>query len=502
MTVPPPPPPPPSSPAPAGTHRVRLGIITAAVALVLVLVFTLLTVLYLRKDPLPEGMLTATYPTAPQQSWRTGPEDAGGTAFEKPNFRVGGDSPIGYIDGGDVIVVQMPGGRESLVGIDSATGDVRWRSGPAGGQEPSGCSEPLFGDRIACLSYPPGTNYPRFTFIALDDGRVLSSVDTTVMYDGVMQAGETLVFAGRDESGRVLMTGGTEQEPARFWSITGPTHGGTRKVLASARNIAVYQDISVTGGFTLAVDGSGRVLASEQQGYSTLLPNDSVAVYDPEADSSVVVAADGTTRYAVDGFLHVPDTNVPGEAPHLAFTEDSGYDLESGTRVWRISLESSGSTKPRVTAQVGAVALYTTLDSTVAVSALDGTILWQLDERLGYYTETDGTHLITTADERIVAYRLVDGTKVWDMPAQDDSGFGIMVGRSGGRLLLITDEVTGYEPTGDAAQTPSADLPESPEYDDATDSDDECPRVQSVSLDFPDAGVGSVTIRTRTGCIE
>jgi hypothetical protein len=72
-----------------------------------------------------------------------------------------------------------------------------------------------------------------------------------------------------------------------------------------------------------------------------------------------------------------------------------------------------------------------------------------------------------------VAYRLVDGTKVWDMPAQDDSGFGIMVGRSGGRLLLITDEVTGYEPTGDAAQTPSADLPESPEYDDATDSDDE-----------------------------
>lgn len=449
---------------------------------------------------LPVGMLVEQFPTVPTTAWVVQPQDLGGTTFMTPQVPIGGDLSTGYIDGGEVMIVGVggtPSGPE-VVAVDRADGRIRWRHDLG-----LGCSEVLFGDRIACVEGVPGDK--RVTFLDIDDGTVLSETAPDV-YTRVDQAGRTLVYSGVDDRERLHIAGGSSERADEYWTVEPQPFGGTRFFTESDGTTAAVQDYSSSGGTTFVVREDGTFVTDGVKGYSTFAPDGSALIISGSPAGTRVVPVDGRAEFDIPGIVSLPTLMVPGSSRSVLVAGSDGYDATTGEYLWTSAALDETTT---IAAVVANVAMANTADGSIALDTRDGVELWESDLSIdSYRSSTDGRRLFQQGPRGLTALDIATGDIVWENlegapprePTTDDAvapDYEISaVGLTDTLVYSTSTYIKGYRSTGQASETPG-DI----EFDRAAapvgPSAPECPVVTTSVVDV---GVNPVTLVTTRQC--
>ncbi|MCE5291706.1 MAG: PQQ-binding-like beta-propeller repeat protein [Nocardiaceae bacterium] len=453
MTFPPPPPPPQHTRGSAWKWWIGGVVFVLVAALVVGGVYWRLSRAPVERS---SDQLERSFPTAPVAGWTLRATDIrAGSVFRALNMAGNQYFSPGFIDLGDVLVTSISDdmragsgsrGPRELIGVDSKTGELRWRTALEGSLN---CATEAINGLLACTG-----NRTIQTFRISNGERVQSVPANNV---GVVEAHDGALYSyGYDhEAGTLVLSRGTVTDPASDWRTEFQRARAT--CVGSGDSLEfriddglVYFSNGVVSAAASAADG--RNLLPVDVGWIKVLPGQGYSGNECRSGglstSVVVVDHNGAVTRTFDAdygpqvLALRPDPDRP-----VAVGKDV-IDLHSGKRLWSIGANS------RFELMVGHVVLVRSVDATgraekrVSAHSLDtGALLWTADVPSTYSALTDGERLIIPdwstsqgSTMRVVAVNLTTGETDWT------ARMGIPAKARDGMAAVTPQELTYYPP--------------------------------------------------------
>ncbi len=463
---------------PGAPGRRKWALIAGAATLVVALtVGTVAVVSWLSKDDLqsvarPEGMLPATYPTAPKIEWSIEAEDltAGAEpAFVTPLYGAAYYGSTGAIVVGNHVIIQAVPDRSSpedaqRISISQSDGRVEWAT-PSNASD--GCAGDLFGDVLACKNSENYGRTSQLEFIDINTGAVRSTASVPFYLNMLASDGKNLYTAGYREPEGLVVAKGTAADPTSGWQVSIP--GGACESHGSGDSY----DLRVREGIVYGFQGGGEYIALHASDGSPIFdhPVSEVSVLggptvtarrciaNGDLDNWPTEVADGagTLLFTTDERLVDPPLDVRVSPPSVLVTASGvGLDAKTGERLWR---QKRWPTNSLMTAVIGDTLLYEdgVADALHAGALVDGSELWnESPAAVGSDAFTDGRNLISASKAEIRARSLTDGQMLWStfIPKVSDNDFLVLKATDRGLLFVTGTQIGMYRPTGPPAPVP------------------------------------------------
>lgn len=459
MTFPPPPAPPQHTRGSAWKWWTGGVVLVLVAALVVGGVYWLLSRSQVERSA---DQLEKSYPTAPVAGWTLKAADirAGGV-FRGLNMAGSLYWVPGFIDLGDVLVTSVSddmrtgassGGQRDLIGVDSKSGELRWRT-PFEGR--LNCATEAIDGLLACTG---GSTIQTFR---ISNGERVHSVPANGISYVEARAGALYSFGYDHEAGALVLSRGTVTDPKSDWRTEFRRPGAS--CVGSGDSVEfriddgiVYFSNGIASAAASAADG--RNLLPVDVGWIKVLPGQGYfgneCRGDAQSNSVVVVDHNGVVTRTV-GANYGPQVLALAPDPDRPVAAGTDVtDLHSGKRLWSIGADS------RFEMMVGDVVLARRVDSSgrsapraSAYSLYTGALLWTADLPSTYSALTDGERLIIPdwsasdgSKMRVVAVNLATGKLDWT------ARMGSPAKARDGMASVTPQELTYYPPTGPARQ--------------------------------------------------
>ncbi|CAM3824168.1 PQQ-binding-like beta-propeller repeat protein [Smaragdicoccus niigatensis] len=403
----------------------------------------------------PADQLEKSYPTAPVAGWTLRAADLRtGGVFRALNMAGNQYYAPGFIDLGDILVTSVSDGMQSgtkprgpreLIGVDSKTGELRWRTPLEGSLN---CATEAIDGLLACT----GNNTIQ-TF-RISNGERVQSVPANGIGVVEAHAGALYSYGYDHEAGTLVLSRGTVTDPKSDWrtEFQRPTEtcvGSGDSMEFRVEDGIVYFSNGLASAAASAADG--RNLLPANVGWIKVLPGQGYSGNECRdggpSRSVVVVDHNGVVVRTVDAdygprlLALMPDPDRP-----VALGKDV-INLRSGKRLWSIGADS------RFELMVGKVVLVRSVDergtagTRVSAHSLDtGELLWTANlPKSTYSALTDGERLIipdsyTSDTSRVVAVNLTSGDIDWT------ARMGNPAKARDGMASMTPQELTYYPP--------------------------------------------------------
>ncbi|GGG17505.1 hypothetical protein GCM10007304_34510 [Rhodococcoides trifolii] len=371
--------------------------------------------------------------------WTADAEQIYGRDFAQFRSPVGGseydsdDLGVVEVDGTIVTLIGLPNPRSYqldsaiLVGIDSATGDVRWKS-PAEGL--GGCAyEPVDGD-IVCYSGLADIEPALITYDAAtgDSDRYPTAFGDTA-FGMTVSDGRVFLIEGNAEDNDVRVHAGSVADVDEGWARSFD--------VGDAWESVPPQPIQVSGELGIVPMGFGSVVFDVSDGrelWSGAYPEcftppelrgDTALVTETDCDTGDTTAVRSVTRAGTtliaDSGSTVSQSRSGPDAPIVIGT--TAYDSGGGTLFTSALLSQVvASTSETIVVQDSAGST----SQTVGLDARTGEEKWRSDNG-GLYSgiiELDGSSALSVDGLSVEAIDLGSGDVVWTAPLETNSGTG------------------------------------------------------------------------------
>lgn len=408
--------------------------------------------------------ITGTVASAPGLAWSV---DAATQGSAKAEFRdpvAGTEYDVrvpGFIDAGDTLVTVLAAsnGRAPLrdpmmVGIDAATGAVRWRTPAA---HLGGCGRTPVDGRVVCF-VSSGAEPPALAGYDVASGKVTRTPTEWNIFALATVGNRMYVAEGDVESDDVRVHAGTLADPAADW--TRPFAMGTTwdDVSTDALDVSHGQGLLALGGQLAGFDlGTGApTWTADPAGCSNTAAATAALVVRWHADCSGSGIAgsdllDRTGRVLATSDVkaaHRLSIDQPTDDTIPVLLADGAHDRRTGSLVWTspdliTKPDNGNATNGTAVAILGDVALLQD-PAAHTMTGLDlrtGHRLWQIQtQRTGTVNAWDG-HVVVQSDfTGLWAIDPRTGTQAWDIPflAVDKTpdaltGYGQMIAHHNGR---------------------------------------------------------------------
>ncbi|AQA01790.1 hypothetical protein BVC93_04320 [Mycobacterium sp. MS1601] len=426
---------------------------------------------WLRDSPVssarPEGMLPATYPTAPESAWTFNAEGAqhvatpvfGAAYYASPGAIVVGDSVIVHV------ALDSADKSAQLVSLSLVTGEQQW-SKPVNLFD--GCARGLLDGQLVCQRSDATGGARTIELREIHSGAVTSTVTMPFFVNMLATDGAYLYTGSYDETDGFVVTKGTVQDPLSEWRTV--VRSGECAGLAGGD----ASGLEVRDGLVWGHQGGGAYAALRASDGSAIFGHDvtnvSVAnipfISAQRCSSTTDVDTWGTDVIDIDGSLlftttsriqsHLLVVNGGAATPFLT-VDGAGLDPETGEQTWQLPDWQSGSAR---TALVGGTLLSQGRQADVlsTASVESGDILWtQSPAGLGSDPVTDGVSLISENLGVVEARSIDDGTVLWatESLAATEGDSLVLYATDAGLLYVTRFEVGLFSPTGPAAAVPA-----------------------------------------------
>ncbi|MFI6041553.1 PQQ-binding-like beta-propeller repeat protein [Nocardia sp. NPDC051321] len=384
--------------------------------------------------------ITGTVEAAPGLAWSVDAAATHGGANAKFHDPVAGTeydigSP-GFIDAGDTLVTVLGAsdGDNSLrdptmVGIDAATGAVRWRT-PAAHLD--ACARTPVDGRVVCF-VAPSTEPPALVGYDIASGKVTRTPTDWNIFALATADNRVYVAEGDAESDDVRVHAGTLTDPAADW--TRPFAMGTswEDVSTDALDVSHGQGVLTLGAQLAGFDlGTGApTWTSDLAGCSRTAATSAALVVRINADCTG--GTNGTDL--LDRTGHVLATSDGKVAQSLSIDQptddtipvllaDGAHDRRTGKLVWTspdllTKPDNGNAVSGTATAILGDLALLRD-DAARTITGLDmrtGHRVWQVKtERFGTVNAWDRRVVVQSDYTGLWAIDPRTGTTVWDIP--------------------------------------------------------------------------------------
>lgn len=444
------PPPVGDSPPPRGRQRGSTGVRFLAVALVIVLLAaaTVTVALVLRSaddddrvQALPRGLLQAAYPEAPSRTFTVTQDNYNGSGtFVRPNYPIGGEESTGYLQSDKYAITGIPDG---LIAIDPATGEVAWIQDSLGRL---GCSDVFDDQTLGCLTDGG------LVLLSAETGQVERRLPNAAGYTRLQKFGDKYAYAtsGGDTATVAL---GTLDNPEAYWKREVAISGGTRSRLVVSDKIILWQDLSASGGWSLAYNDAGESINPTASGSGNLVGDHFVA-----ADNAAkVYDSSGALQYEADWYVDQPDLYAPAEGIDLAFTGGSVIDPRNGRELWDMpsGVPPTDGLHADIRGVVGSVVLANTWPRVglLAADARTGAPLWRIDSGVPPTELTTDGRRVMAIDEygTITAYDLATGGVAWSVEAGDLGSYPKVFAVGSHLVAVGSDAMVGFTGSGEKA---------------------------------------------------
>ncbi|WP_305093045.1 PQQ-binding-like beta-propeller repeat protein [Prescottella sp. R16] len=418
--------------------------------------------------------ITGTVDAAPGLGWSLDAAAMYGQSFAEFRDPVTGSEydwgNPGFVDAGDTLlsIVGVSNGGMSLqdpvmVGVDAASGDVRWRS-PA--EELGGCASAVLDGDLVCFTAPLADE-PALVGFDVDTGEVTRTPTDWMVFAVATVDDRLYVAEGNIEDADVRLHAGSLAEPDAQWSRPFDVQGWWEDDLTHALDVTHGQGVVALGadlaGFDLdtgeptwtsSLDGCSR--AESTAGALVVTIHTECDGY--RRVGTEVVDRAGRALVAVDGEVaQSPSFDDPVDATIPVLVGDGGRDRVTGELLWtstdlvstprEADEYNANTTFGTATAVVGDVAILQDGDTTTALDLRTGNRLWQREESdFGTVQGHDDRVLVTADHKAIRAFDLRTGEPVWETPflAIDDDrdalGSNSMLATGGdGRYSYVSD---------------------------------------------------------------
>ncbi|MEV6559470.1 PQQ-binding-like beta-propeller repeat protein [Nocardia sp. NPDC051756] len=415
--------------------------------------------------------ITGTADAAPGLAWSV---DAATDGHPKAEFRtpIGGTEfdigGAGFVEAGDILVTltgTSNGGMSlqdpTMVGIDAATGAVRWRTPAA---ELGGCGRVPVAGHLVCFT-APYADHAALVGYDVASGKITRTPKDWLIFALATTADRVYVAEGDVESDDVRVHAGTVDHPEANWSRAFPMGTSWEDVSTDALDVAHGQGLLTLGAHTAGFDlGTGvSTWTADLTGCSSTDATSAALVVRTISDCSgngiagtdlldrtgrVLAASDVKATQSLS--LDQPtDDTIP------VLLGDGARDRRTGTVVWTSA--DLVATNGTAIAILGDVALLRD-DFAHKMSGLDmrtGRRLWQIDtQRSGTADAWDGHVVVLSDSTGLWAIDPKTGTTVWDIPfrAVHDNpeaitGSGQLAARNNGRYVYAaTHTMIGLRP--------------------------------------------------------
>ncbi|WP_405164199.1 PQQ-like beta-propeller repeat protein [Nocardia sp. NBC_01499] len=414
----------------ASIPGMRNLIIAAAVA---VITSAGAVVVLMQPDDGPRKV-TGTAAAAPGLAWSVAAATQGHASeeFRDPTAGTEYDSgSAGFIDAGDTLVaaIGVSNGGASLgdpmlVGIDAATGAVRWRTPAA---HLGGCARVPIAGQLVCFTSPSAAT-PALIGYDIASGKLTQTPTNWTVFALAVIDNRLYLAEGDVESDDVRVHSGTLADPDANWS-RGFAIGTTGDDLAAdVLDVSHGQGLLTLGthlaGFDLGTGAptwtaglSGCSSAAGTSGALVVRTNTDCAGH--RVTGTDVLDRTGQVLAASDQqAAHNLSIDRPTDDTIPVLLADGAYDRHTGNLMWN-SPDLVSADTGTATAILGDVALLrdAVAHNTTGLDMRTGQRLWQVDtERSGTPTAWDG-HVVVLADATgLWAIDPKSGKQVWDIP--------------------------------------------------------------------------------------
>lgn len=389
--------------------------------------------------------ITGTVDTAPGLGWSVDAAAMYGQSFaEFRDPRNGSEydwGNPGFVHADDVLVsvVGVSHGDMSLkdpvmVGIDAASGEVRWQN-PA--DDLGGCTSVPVDDQLVCFTSPAATE-PALVGYHLDTGEVTRTPTDWTVFALAAMDDRLYVAEGNIEDDDVRLHAGTLADPDGQWSQPFAMGSVWEDDLTNALDVSHGQGVLTLGpdvaGFDLE---SGRsTWTARLDGCSHATPSDGGVVVRvrTECDDRRITGSDaidrsGRTLAAVDSAVaQYLSLDRPADDGIPLLLGDGAYDRRTGALRWTspdlISARepdeyNANTTQGTAIALIGDVAVLRDhgTRTTTGLDLRTGSRLWRHDdEPLGAVVALDGNLVLTIDGEGIRAVDIRSGESPWETP--------------------------------------------------------------------------------------
>lgn len=411
-----------------------------------------------------QGQLRGTYPTRPTAGWTLGADDiVRGSVFVLPDAMAHTYSAPGFIDLGDRLVtaaIDPDSKAGTLVGIDSATGEVAWRNSDVGDQPI--CAAEVVKGLLPCLRrahrgaddrLPPSTLY----LVRVADGVIDREVQFRAAASALLVHGSDLYSLGYQS-----MAKGTIYDPTASWqrdysasSESGCIGSGDSHYFGVNDDIVYYgSDIGVT--VADAHTGS-RLTEQDLQGAQLFGTNGFAGRLCVEEDPSIgrvdIVGIDGNVLHTVDRDAWVVEPWLVAEPAAVpVILGGAAYDFHSGEQLWSADggvLGPAAIIGDTVVGRLQGTQHSVEEARTVGLDLATGEQIWSNSAK-GSLTLSDGQNVMLGDSDSVSAIDLRTGESVWTLPVS-----AYHVGVAGeGFASAEPERLTYYPPTGGPSVAP------------------------------------------------
>ncbi|MFI6172353.1 PQQ-binding-like beta-propeller repeat protein [Nocardia sp. NPDC051052] len=384
--------------------------------------------------------ITGTVESAPGLAWTVDAAATNGNTTSEFRDPVAGTeydvgSP-GFIDAGDTLVTvlgasngNMPLRDPMMVGINAATGAVRWRA-PAAHLD--GCARTPVDGRVVCF-VAPSTDPPALVCYDIASGKVTRTPTDWQIF--ALATADNRVYAaeGDVESDDVRVHAGTLADPAADWTRSFAMGTSWESVSTDALDVSHGQGLLTLGAQLAGFDlGTGApTWTSDLAGCARTAATSAALVVRINADCTggttgtdlldrtghVLASSDGKVAQSLSIDRPTDDT-IP------VLLADGAHDRHTGNLVWtspdlRTKTDNGNAISGTATAILGDLALLRD-DAARTMTGLDmrtGHRLWQIKtERSGTVTAWDRSVVVQSDYTGLWAIDPKTGSPVWDIP--------------------------------------------------------------------------------------
>lgn len=422
-------------------NREIRNLVLAATAAVVTVTGAVVTVAHAGGDGTRK--ITGTDDAAPGLGWSLDAATMHGQPFaEFRDPRTGSEfdwSNPGFVVVDDVIVtiVGVSHGEMRLtdpvmVGIDAASGEVRWQS-PA--DDLGGCASTPVDGRIVCFSAPLAAD-PALVGFDVRSGEIVRTPTDWMVFALDAVDDHIYVAEGNIEDDDVRLHAGTLTDPEALWSQPFAMGSVWEDDLSEALDVSHGQGVLMLGADVAGFDlHTGRTTwTTRLEDCSRITPSAGGVVvrFRTDCNGYRVTGSDaldrsGRTLASVDSpAAQSPSFDRPVDETVPLLLGDGAYDRRTGELVWTspdlVAAREADEYNPSTTvgtaaAVAGDVVLLRDRGTSTGLDLHTGDRLWQRDERpIGTVQALDGGRALTIEGAGIEAVDTTTGETVWQAP--------------------------------------------------------------------------------------
>ncbi|OZD58357.1 hypothetical protein CH263_24135 [Rhodococcus sp. 06-1059B-a] len=352
-----------------------------------------------------------------------------------------------------------------MIGIDANTGELRWQTPAAAVSQ---CSDTPLDGKIVC--YAAAEKYEIVTFDAESGDVERRPVDESVF--AVAVADDTLyVVEGDAENYDVRVHAGTVDDLSATWVRQFEAGGGWEEIFSGAA-LSVRDGIGLVGTVWQSATFDARTgeeltgvepdlcITSSRLVTGGVVVQNQVECTTYDSVTEVLRAPEGQDLARVDsGAVHNPYVDSPTDATVPVVLGDSGFDRETGEKLWTyppLIQDVGGQAVSALVAVIGDIGLLRdpATSSTSAIDLRTGEELWRRDEPSSLNPSGFSDSIAVGEDgEALLALDMRTGETLWRAPFDaivdtdvDTSWWGTAIPRGEDWIYVSAGTVLGLTP--------------------------------------------------------